>query len=181
MSVALVILGFLREREYHGYELKKEIQRRMGVWTDIKFGSIYHALRKLVERGSVARVGEEKQSGRPDRTIYRITEQGREEFQDRLQMLLNRFQRVYLDFDIGLYFGGNLPPHELEAVLDKRIDHLTEIVAALESYRELPFEENGQSPEVSRLIIDHGIFHIDTEIRWLQYVKERLQQGAFSK
>lgn len=177
MSVALVILGFLREREYHGYELKKEVQRRMGEWTDIKFGSIYHALRKLVERGSVAKVSEERQPGRPDRTIFRITSQGEEEFLERLRLLLNRYQRVYLDFDIGLYFGGNIPAEELEAVLNKRIKHLTEIIATLEGFKEIPFEEMGKPAEVSKLIIDHGIFHMNAEIRWLQYVKKRLKQG----
>jgi DNA-binding PadR family transcriptional regulator len=177
MSVALVILGFLREREYHGYELKKEIQRRMGEWTDIKFGSIYHALRKLVERGSVAKVGEERQPGRPDRTIYRITSLGEEEFLERHRLLLNRYQRVYLDFDIGLYFGGNIPAEELEAVLDQRIEHLTEVIATLEGYKEVPFEGIGKPVEASKIIIDHGIFHINAEIQWLRYVKKRLKQG----
>ncbi len=49
MSTRLVILGFLRERSLHGYEIKQLIEDRMGDWTSIAFGSIYFALSKLAE------------------------------------------------------------------------------------------------------------------------------------
>ncbi len=173
MSVELVILGFLREKEYHGYELKKEIQRRMGQWTDIKFGSIYHALRKLVERGAVQKVGEEHRRGKPDRTIYRITGKGEEEFLALLRELLNRLQRVYLEFDIGLYFAGNLPPVELPKILESRIAEHKEILRILKAVKEMPIHQ--QLPKVSELIIDHSIYHVEVEVKWLKEVLKRQQ------
>lgn len=174
MSVPLVILGFLKERDYHGYELKKEIQRQMGNWTDIKFGSIYHALKKLVERGSVEIVGEERQSGRPDRTIYRITPKGRAEFLDLIRDLVKRFQRVYLEFDVGLYFAGHLAKEELLKLLDQRLKDTRAERAMLGSVKQLPAHR--KLPRVSEIIVDHGIFHLDAELAWMDLCMQRLRR-----
>jgi DNA-binding PadR family transcriptional regulator len=174
MSVPLVILGFLREREYHGYELKKEIQRQMGNWTDIKFGSIYHALKKLVERGSVKIVGEERQSGRPDRTIYRITPKGREEFLKLIRNLVKRYQRIYLEFDVGLYFASYLPVPELQDLLATRLREIREERNMLEGVKKLP--AHLKLPHISELIVDHSIFHLEAELKWMEMCLQRLQK-----
>jgi len=173
MSVPLVILGFLKEREYHGYELKKEIQRQMGNWTDIQFGSIYHALKKLVERGSVEIVGEERRQGRPDRTIYRITPKGREEFLDLIRGLVKRFQRVYLEFDVGLYFAGHLREKELQTLLATRLKALQSERTLLGGVKQLPAHR--QLPKISEIIVDHGIYHLDAELAWMDLCMQRLK------
>ena len=68
MSVRLVILGMLQWGEMHGYELKQHIERKMGDWTSIAFGSIYFALRKLSDEGLVERTEEERHGNRPSRS-----------------------------------------------------------------------------------------------------------------
>lgn len=172
MSVQLVILGFLRERDYHGYELKKEIQRNMGQWTDIKFGSIYHALKKLVERSSVEKVGEEHHIGKPDRTIYRITQKGEEEFLARLRELLNRIQRIYPECNIGLYFANNLPTDELNDIISRRQIQFEDLKKMLGDVKQMPVHR--KLPRISEVIVDHSILHLDAEVKWLKMVKQRL-------
>ena len=174
MSVQLVILGFLRERDYYGYDLKKDIQRRMGQWTDIKFGSIYHALKKLVERGAVKKVAQEHQPGKPDRTIYRITRKGEEEFLTLHRELLNRLQRVYLEFDIGFYFGSNLSPDELQDVLTGRETQYENLIKMLRDVKKVPVHRN--LPRISEVIIDHTISHLEAEVKWLKRAKLRLNK-----
>ncbi|NLZ13794.1 MAG: PadR family transcriptional regulator, partial [Thermotogaceae bacterium] len=80
MNIRLVILGLLQRRPMHGYEIKQEIERGMGDWTDIAFGSIYFAISKLAEEQSISESGKEKVGNRPSRIIYTITEKGRQEF-----------------------------------------------------------------------------------------------------
>lgn len=170
--VELVILGFLRQRDYHGYELKKDIQRHMGQWTDIKFGSIYHALKKLVERGAVQKVGEERQGSRPDRTIYRVTEKGEEEFLDLLRQLLNRLQRVYLEFDTGFYFAGNLPKDEVLTLLAQRHEQYAALIEKLQDVKQMPVHR--RLPRISEVIVDHTILHLKAEMEWLTMAQKRL-------
>lgn len=173
MSVPLVILGFLQEKDYHGYELKKQIQRNMGNWTDIKFGSIYHALKKLVDRGSVQVVGEEHQIGRPDRTIYRITPRGREEMRSLLNQLLSRFQRTYFEFDIGLFFAARMPEEELSGHLEKRLAAINAFVRRLGQVKNLPIHKT--LPKISEVIVDHTIYHMNAELEWARMCARRLQ------
>ncbi len=175
MSVQLVLLGFLKERDYYGYELKKEIQRRMEHWTDIKFGSIYHALKKLVEHDFVEVVGSYREKARPARTVYRITEAGKKEFERRLRELLGRIERVYLDFHIGLYFAGNLSREELDAVLDRRLQFFRGLIETLKGVRRM-FISHGQSP-INLAILENSLFHLEAEERWLEQTRKRLRDG----
>ncbi len=174
MSVLLVLLGFLQHRDYHGYELKKEIQRYMGNWTDIKFGSIYHALKKLVERGFVEIVGEERQKGKPDRRIYRITSAGRNQFDALLRALLLQQRRVFYDLDIGLYFAGRLTNAQRSKILAERLRRIQQERATLANAKNLPAHRS--IPKISEVIIDHSLYHLDAEIHWLQDCIQRMRR-----
>ena len=45
MSVRLYVLGVLNERDAHGYEMRNLAKEAdLAQWTDIGYGSIYHAL-----------------------------------------------------------------------------------------------------------------------------------------
>ncbi len=174
MSVQLVILGYLRESDFHGYELKKEIQRYMGYWTDIKFGSIYNALRRLVESEAVEVVGEERQSKRPDRTIYRITAKGQELYEHLLKDLLKNFQRQYYDLDIGLFFGRSLAAPELCRLLQTRRADTEALYQKLEAAKQIPAHRF--IPKISEIIIDHGLYHLQAELDWLKHCQQRLEK-----
>ena len=63
MSTRLVILGFLRGRPLYGYEIKQMIEHVMGDWTNIAFGSIYFALKKLTEDGFIEKAATEQEGG----------------------------------------------------------------------------------------------------------------------
>jgi DNA-binding PadR family transcriptional regulator len=65
----LAILGLLRKRPRHGYELKARLLE-LG-FARVSFGSLYPALRRLEKRGFVEAL---RQSGR--RKAYRLTDSG---------------------------------------------------------------------------------------------------------
>ena len=54
--IELAILGLLKERSMHGYELKKRLHEVVGARSAISFGSLYPALNRLERDGSVAAV-----------------------------------------------------------------------------------------------------------------------------
>jgi len=49
----LAILGLLKERELHGYELKKRLTDALGAFSSVSFGSLYPALARLEAAGAV--------------------------------------------------------------------------------------------------------------------------------
>ena len=69
----LAVLGLLRKRPRHGYELKARLVA-LG-FSRVSFGTLYPALRRLEKKGFIEAL---RQSGR--RKAYRLTTAGQEEF-----------------------------------------------------------------------------------------------------
>ncbi|HEV2809355.1 MAG TPA: PadR family transcriptional regulator [Acidimicrobiales bacterium] len=52
--IELAILGILKEADLHGYELKKHLRKVLGPLSNVSFGSLYPALKRLERHGAVA-------------------------------------------------------------------------------------------------------------------------------
>src|SRR2546426_6652917 len=81
--LALAVLGVLVQRPMHPYEMASVLRAR-GKDQDlpIKWGSLYTVVRNLDKHGLLEAAESARQGGRPERTIYRITEAGRAELVD---------------------------------------------------------------------------------------------------
>jgi DNA-binding PadR family transcriptional regulator len=60
----LAILGLLKERPMHGYDLRKRLRDELGPFSNLSFGSLYPALRRL-ERGGAVETDVADGGGRP--------------------------------------------------------------------------------------------------------------------
>ena len=178
MSTRLVILGFLKDRPLYGYELKQEIEKRMGDWTSIAFGSIYFALNKMAEESLVKKAATEQEGNRPSRTIYEITDSGRAEFDKLLHQLWYKDERQYYEFDIGLFFLHSLPREEVLKALQERISGMEKTLQYLHSHEEKQFE-NPHIPRLAEAIFSHSALHFQAELEWLQQVMENLKAGIY--
>jgi DNA-binding PadR family transcriptional regulator len=103
MKIELTILGLLMEENLYGYEIKKKIIERLEDYVDIKFGSIYYAIKKAVENGWVKKAGTEKDSGNPERYVYEILPQGRKYFKKLIKQYFEE-SLIHFDIDIVLMF-----------------------------------------------------------------------------
>lgn len=175
MSVQLAILGFLREKEFYGYELKKVMERFMSEWSDIKFGSIYYALEKLAQDGLVEPVREEKTGNNPARTVFRITDAGREAFRRLLEDTLRNFQRQYYPLDIGLFFSFNLDRAKVAAMLRDKAEFIKELLTHLNAHED-KLRQNPHIPEMAPWLVRHSREHLLAEVEWLKTLAERCEQ-----
>ena len=73
----LCVLSLLRGRDRYGYEISELLSRRI----DIADGTVYPILRKLKADGLVTTYLQEE-SGGPPRKYYKLTELGRETYQN---------------------------------------------------------------------------------------------------
>ena len=79
----LCVLALLRQRDCYGYEISEIPSRRI----DIADGTVYPILRKLKADGLLTTYLQEE-SGGPPRKYYKLTELGRETYQnDRAEYL----------------------------------------------------------------------------------------------
>ncbi len=180
MSTRLVILGFLCGRPLYGYEIKQMIEHVMGDWTNIAFGSIYYALGKLADEGFVEKVGTEQEGGRPSRTVYQITDTGRDEFLRLLREVWDSVERQTFDFDIGLSFMSALPIDEVKGYLRKRVTHLEHILQYLEAHQAEELADTDHVPtHLATAVFDHHRRHLQAELDWMRELLQDAEQGVY--
>ena len=79
----LCVLALLHQRDCYGYEISEILSRRI----DIADGTVYPILRKL-KAGGLLTTYLQEESGGPPRKYYKLTELGRETYQnDRAEYL----------------------------------------------------------------------------------------------
>ena len=101
--LALAVLTSLVERPMHPYEMASEMRER-GKDQSIKinWGSLYTVVQNLEKHGLIAAAGTSRQGRHPERTIYEITPEGRDELTDWLEELLAVPEREYTRFEAAL-------------------------------------------------------------------------------
>jgi DNA-binding PadR family transcriptional regulator len=165
MSVPLTLLGLLEREPSHGYDLKRDYDTFFGRGKPLPFGQVYATLGRLARDGKVAVAAAEPGEG-PDRKRYVITERGVTEFETwltepveaepHLQTVL--FAKVVLALMLGR------PAAEY---LD------TQRAAHLQRMRELTdLKRTGDL--VDALLADHGLFHLEADLRWIDMTAARL-------
>jgi DNA-binding PadR family transcriptional regulator len=169
MSTRLALLGLLKNKPLYGYELKHIIEKHMGDWTNIAFGSIYFALNKLNKEGFVERMSEKKVGNRPSRNIYKITDKGKDEFLTLLRKTWENFERDYYSLDIALSFSSELPKDEVTGYINRRIGILNNILIHLKKHKNEQLN-NKEVPTIAKAIFSHSEYHFKAELNWLKEI-----------
>jgi len=165
MKIEITILGLLMEENLYGYEIKKKIVERLEDYVDIKFGSIYYAIKKAVDNGWVKRVGTEKDSGNPERYIYEIMPNGKKHYKKLLKQYFDKIL-IHFDIDIVLMFINYLTDDQKKQFIEQRMSLIKD---KLEAIKKKIDEEKSQPGEQSY----HEIFtylehHLKAEMSWLK-------------
>ena len=164
MSVPLTLLGLLEREPSHGYDLKRDYDTFFGRGKPLPFGQVYATLARLARDGKVV-IAVEPGDG-PERKRYIITESGASEVdawlveplepEPHLQTVL--FAKVVLALMLG---------RPAEEYLDaQRAAHLRRM-------RELT-EMKQEGTLVDTLLADHGLFHLEADLRWIDLTAARL-------
>jgi len=169
MSVPFALLGLLEREPSHGYDLKRDYDNYFGRGKPLPFGQVYATLGRLARDGKVV-VGEAEPGAGPDRKRYIITAAGVTEVEawlaepveaePHLQTVL--FVKVVLALMLG---------RSAERYLD------TQRGADLRRMRELT-ELKQTGSLVDALLADHGLFHLEADLRWIDMTAARLSSLA---
>ncbi|MFD5464683.1 PadR family transcriptional regulator [Kitasatospora sp. NPDC127059] len=169
MSVPLTLLGLLEREPSHGYDLKRDYDSFFGRGKPLPYGQVYATLGRLARDGKVM-AGEAEPGDGPERKRYVITETGATEFETWLQepvapeptLQSVLFTKVVLALLLG---------RDAELYLD------TQRAAHLRRMRELT-ELRRSGPLVDALLADHGLFHLEADLRWIDLTVARLDALA---
>ena len=105
-----ILLGFLAHEDLSGYDLKKRVSGSVGKFWDMGYGQIYPALKEMEREGLAVALPGSRGKG-PERTAYRITDEGRATL---ARWLREPREREHLRFEamLKLFFGGALEAEE---------------------------------------------------------------------
>ena len=169
MSVPLALLGLLEREPSHGYDLKRDYDAYFGRGHPLPYGQVYATLARLVRDGMVV-PGEVEAGAGPDRKRYAITEAGHDELESwlarpiepepHLQTVL--FVKVVLALMLGRSAEGYLDAQRAAHL--RRMRELTEL------------KRSGSL--VDGLLADHGLFHLEADLRWIDLTAARLDSLA---
>jgi DNA-binding PadR family transcriptional regulator len=127
----LAILGLLKERSMHGYQLSKRLTDTLGGFWRVSYGSLYPSLKRLERRGAVEQVFDEQEVGRR-KNVYRITERGETVFRELLDETGPDATGEDNRFRVRLAFFKYLAPdarirllERRRAFLEQRLDTIT--------------------------------------------------------
>ena len=158
----LAILGLLKERSMHGYQLSRQLTDSLGGLWRVSYGSLYPTLRRLERGGAVERVFDPDEVGRR-KNVYRITEEGERLF---LELLSEAGQETGEEnrFRVRLAFFKYLAPETRIRLLERRRayleDRLSTIKASLRGRR-------AAQDTYTLALMQHGQASTEQDIAWL--------------
>lgn len=185
----LSVLGLLKEREMHGYELRKELGAKLGPLWQVSWGSLYPALRRLAKAGALEKLGEAeatrrtRRSGRNSRTktgkggslssgrrknVYAITRIGEEMFTRLLQETPVAADAE--NFSLKLAFFRYLQPEMRLALLERRRAYLTEKLAQFRTNLR-NYQERMDAYALS--LQSHDMAATESDIAWIDELISR--------
>jgi DNA-binding PadR family transcriptional regulator len=101
--LALAVLELLHERPRHPYDIHQTFHdRHTDMRVKVRAGSLYHTVERLADQQLIEPVETSRAGRRPERTVYSITEQGRDEFAMSVRSLVGRPAPEYPVFGAAL-------------------------------------------------------------------------------
>ncbi len=156
----LAILGLLKERSMHGYQLSKRLTDTLGGFWRVSYGSLYPSLKRLERQGAVEQVFDEQEVGRR-KNVYRITEPGETLFRELLEEAGAEASGEENRFRVRLAFFKYLAPESRIRLLERRRAFLEERLATLRS------SLTAHHDTYTLSMVQHGRETTEQDIAWL--------------
>jgi DNA-binding PadR family transcriptional regulator len=172
------VLSCLHEQPRHPYEIAATLRQR-GADQAIKlnYGSLYTVMEQLRRHGLIAEKETLREGNRPERTIYRLTADGRDELTDWLSELIAVPVKEYTRFEAGLALLASLAPEEAMRLLAAR----AEALAAQLAGGRARFAEVKARQKLPRLFLiewEYKMTLAEAELAWVRQLAADIASGA---
>jgi DNA-binding PadR family transcriptional regulator len=174
--LALALLSLLAQQPMYPYEMAQTLRARGKDKTiHINWGSLYTVVQNLEKHGFIEAAGTNREGRQPERTTYRITEQGTAELRDWLRELLSEPDSQPTPFAAALSEGAILPPAEVAELLAKRLAALDSANAAQEAELEV---WSRRLPQVLLIESDYELAMRRAQADWVRGLLSEITEGT---
>ena len=158
--IELAILGLLKERPMHGYQLNRELSEQLGGLWRVSYGSLYPSLRRLERQGAIT---SEPGTGARRKTVYAITPEGERLFLELLEETPQENQTEDARFRVRLAFFRYLPPETRVRLLERRRQALETRLDDVKAH----LRDAATTDDYQRALLDHARVGTESDIAWL--------------
>ncbi|SEG77505.1 Transcriptional regulator PadR-like family protein [Nonomuraea solani] len=173
--VGLTVLALLSVRASHPYELHRFIVDTHKDYITGLPRSLYHAVERLAKDELVVPTGTDREGRRPERTVYEITEEGREELRSRLRQLLEKPQPDRRAFVAAVSLVGCLPLSEAQGALRARAATIEGLLTGMNAH--LRAAADSGLPAILTLEVELERALHAAELDWIKELLDRLDKG----
>ena len=176
--LALAVMNLLNERSMHPYEMKSKMKERgHDQVVKIKGGSIYDTVERLERGGFIKSEAPSREGRRPERTVYAITDSGRDELKVWMRELLAEPAHEFPQFAAALAFFAGLEKDEVIHLLQLRTVMLDARIAATDKQLKSVMDDM----KVPRLFLvegEYGVAMDRAELDWVRRLIRDIQDGT---
>ena len=174
--MGLAVLATVVQRPMHRYEMASVMRARgKDRDMDIKWGSLYTVVRNLERNGYLETIGVTRQGARPERTVYQITDAGRDELIAWTRELIAEPEAEQTRFVAGLSVLAVLNPQDVVELLRRRLERLTQSVDSLTAL----LETASNVPRLFLVEDEYRIAMTRAEADWVRSLLDELTAGTF--
>jgi DNA-binding PadR family transcriptional regulator len=178
--MALTVLALLHYKPMHPYGMQRLI-KQWGKDQVVNVGqraTLYRTIERLHEAGLVTVRETTRSPAYPERTVYEITDAGRDVAREWLEEMLAVPKAEFPQFPAALSHLVMLSPAQIIAALQRRLETLTVRLAGINA--DLRRENKRGLPRVTMLESEYLRTVTAAEVRWLRSVINDLQSSRLT-
>jgi DNA-binding PadR family transcriptional regulator len=172
-STGRVILGMVSLGRRSGYDIKRFVDKTTRHFWAASYGQIYPELRRLEEQGMVASA--EQPSGRRARTVYELTNPGRDALREWLEDSSEPLYELRCETMLKLFFSDAVEP-------ERRVEWLRAFRELQErklvTLRALEAPAAAMDADGPFLSLQFGLAQTEFLIAWSRGAEQRLAAGG---
>jgi len=187
--LALAVMNLLHERSMHPYEMKVlMLQRGHERAVRLKEASLYDTVERLAAVGFIAPVEVTREGRRPERTVYGITQAGRDDLLIWMQQLISEPSPEYPNFAAALMFILGLGKDVAIASLTRRLAMLEAEISRIDAFQRALIEAGGyedllppgmtEFPRLLGIEEEYAQAMRRAELVWVRQVIGELRDGS---
>lgn len=175
--LAMAILALLAEEPMHPYRMQQLIKERGKdqIINVRQRASIYQTIERLLRDGQISVKETLRETGKPDRTVYEITKEGREILIEWIREVLSTPIQEFPNFPVAISYISLLSPQDALEKLEQRIDVLGKTVQQidnnLQTYKSI-------IPRLFMLESEYQKTVLAAEMEWVRSASEDIRNGS---
>src|SRR5258708_22837017 len=177
--LALAVLALLHEAPMHPYRMQRLIKDRGKdqVINVQQRASLYQTINQLLRAGLITFWETAREEGYPERTVYKLTDQGHLSAVDWMREMLSTPAQEFPDFPAAVSLLPLLTPEDATQQLALREAKISEHIAAIDE------ELQTQAASLPRLFLLESEYMravLEAELKWVRSVMADLRSGQLT-